>query len=106
MYIAYTAIYVYNHSYTDNLSRDWPHLLNLDFLHQHHQPDIQNQGHFFNLPTPATKVGTKTNAQKKLIFPPIISRILLIFSLFSLPICYPLVPLTELVVWVQTYLDI
>ena len=33
MYIAYTAIYVYNHSYTNNLSRHWPHLLNLDFLH-------------------------------------------------------------------------
>lgn len=63
MYIAYTAIYVYNHSYTNNLSRDWPHLLNLDCLHQHHQPEKSTEDIFLKLP--ATRTHTKTNAQKK-----------------------------------------
>lgn len=39
MYIAYTAIYVYNHSYTNNLSRTWTVSINITSLKF-------NQGHF------------------------------------------------------------
>lgn len=92
MYIAYTAIYVYNHSYTNNLSRDWPHLLNLDCLHQHHQPEKSTEDIFLKLP--ATQTHTKTNAQKKKV--PKLTLTLAISTVFPFPPCCPPVQLIAL----------